>query len=133
MLTTDGDAAHRLTHPSRQIPRTYVATVQGDVSQAVHAIRRGVALDDGIVHAHVDSTTPLGGARTAIQLTIAEGRTREIRRLCDAVETVFLMTGAEFSYLSSSIVKEIARLGGSVEGLVPNSVGQSLQQKLHKP
>jgi pantetheine-phosphate adenylyltransferase len=52
------------------------------------------------------------------------------RRLCAAVETVFLMTGAEYSYLSSSIVKEIARLGGSVEGLVPNSVGQRLQQKL---
>jgi 23S rRNA pseudouridine2605 synthase len=85
VLTTDGDAAHRLTHPSRQIPRTYVATVQGDVAQAVHAIRRGVMLDDGIVRARVDSTTPLGGARTAIQLTIAEGRTREVRRLCDAV------------------------------------------------
>jgi pantetheine-phosphate adenylyltransferase len=52
------------------------------------------------------------------------------RRLCAGVETVFLMTGADYSYLSSSIVKEIARLGGSVEGLVPNSVGQRLQQKL---
>lgn len=55
------------------------------------------------------------------------------RRLSSAVETMFLMTGAEYSYLSSSIVKEIARLGGSVEGLVPNRVGQRLQQKLGKP
>ncbi|MCS6776890.1 MAG: pantetheine-phosphate adenylyltransferase [Chloroherpetonaceae bacterium] len=52
------------------------------------------------------------------------------RRLSDKVETVFLMTGAEHSYLSSSIVKEIARLGGSVEGLVPNCVEQRLQQKV---
>lgn len=51
------------------------------------------------------------------------------RRLTGAVETVFLMTGAEYSYLSSSIVKEIARLGGAVEGLVPDSVQQRLQQK----
>lgn len=55
------------------------------------------------------------------------------RRLNSAVETVFMMTGADYSYLSSNIVKEIARLGGSIEGLVPNSVGQRLQQKLGKP
>ncbi len=52
------------------------------------------------------------------------------RRLSSAVETVFMMTGAEYSYLSSSIVKEIARLGGSVKGLVPDSVGQRLRQRL---
>ena len=53
------------------------------------------------------------------------------RRLKQDVETVFLMTGAEHSYLSSSIVKEIARLGGSVEGLVPQSVERRLQSKLN--
>ena len=51
------------------------------------------------------------------------------RRQCPGVETVFMMTGAEYSYLSSSIVKEISRLGGTVEGLVPDSVRQRLQQK----
>ena len=55
------------------------------------------------------------------------------RRLSRAVETVFMMTGSEYSYLSSSIVKEIARLGGSVEGLVPNHVGTRLQQKYAVP
>ena len=52
------------------------------------------------------------------------------RRLANAIETMFLMTGAEYSYLSSNIVKEIARLGGSVEGLVPNSVEKRLRQKV---
>jgi pantetheine-phosphate adenylyltransferase len=52
------------------------------------------------------------------------------RRLYPGVETVFMMTGAEYSYLSSSIVKEIARLGGSVEGLVPDSVRQRLRDKV---
>jgi pantetheine-phosphate adenylyltransferase len=51
------------------------------------------------------------------------------RRLCPGVETVFMMTGADYSYLSSSIVKEIARLGGSVEGLVTDRVRQRLQEK----
>lgn len=55
------------------------------------------------------------------------------RRLNSAVETVFLMTEAEHSYLSSSIVKEIARLGGSVEGLVPSHVEERLRQKVGNP
>lgn len=52
------------------------------------------------------------------------------RRLSSRVETVFLMTGAEHSYLSSSIVKEIAGLGGSVKGLVPESVEERLREKV---
>jgi len=55
------------------------------------------------------------------------------RRLNSAVETVFLMTEAEHSYLSSSIVKEIARLGGAVEGLVPSHVETRLRQKVGNP
>ena len=52
------------------------------------------------------------------------------RRLSNAVETVFMMPEAEYSYLSSSIVKEIARLGGSVKGLVPESVEERLRSKI---
>ncbi len=52
------------------------------------------------------------------------------RNQAPEVETVFMMTGAEYSYLSSSIVREIAALGGSVEGLVPEAVGRRLIDKL---
>jgi pantetheine-phosphate adenylyltransferase len=52
------------------------------------------------------------------------------RRLAPDIETVFMMPGGEYSYLSSSIVKEIALLGGSVEGLVPDSVRQRLREKV---
>jgi len=51
------------------------------------------------------------------------------RHLQPKVETVFLMTAAEHSYLSSSIVKEIARLGGNISGLVPEAVRPALQRK----
>ncbi|MDQ2686291.1 MAG: pantetheine-phosphate adenylyltransferase [Armatimonadota bacterium] len=54
------------------------------------------------------------------------------RRLQPDVETVFLMTSAEHSYLSSSIVKEIARLGGDIRALVPSSALPMLQQKFGK-
>ena len=51
------------------------------------------------------------------------------RHLEPNVETIFLMTAAEHAYLSSSIVKEIARLGGDITGLVPKPVQDALMQK----
>lgn len=54
------------------------------------------------------------------------------RRLDSAIETVFMMTNAEYSYLSSSIIKEIAGFGGSVEGLVPEVVDEYLKRKFTK-
>ncbi len=52
------------------------------------------------------------------------------RNLAPEVETVFMATGAEYSYLSSSLVKQIARLGGAVTGLVPENVARKLGEKL---
>ncbi len=54
------------------------------------------------------------------------------RRLTNEIDTVFMMTGTEYAYLSSSIVKEIARLGGSVKGLVPEDVETHLRQKVQR-
>ena len=85
LLTTDGAAAHALTHPSSEVERTYVATVRGDAAAAVKAARRGVDLEDGVVMPRDVSATPLGNRRWAFEVTIAEGRTHEIRRLCDAL------------------------------------------------
>lgn len=51
------------------------------------------------------------------------------RRLAPDIETVFLMTDYRYSYLSSSIVKQIARLGGEVVGLVPPAVALRLKKK----
>jgi pantetheine-phosphate adenylyltransferase len=52
------------------------------------------------------------------------------RRLSRDVETVFLMTNQEYAYLSSSIVKEIAAMGGDVSGLVPPNVEAMLMQRV---
>lgn len=48
------------------------------------------------------------------------------RRLAPEVETVFLMTGARDFFVSSSLVKEVARYGGDVSGLVPEPVMNAL-------
>lgn len=46
------------------------------------------------------------------------------------VETVFLPTSPEFSYLSSSLMKEVVTLGGDINGLVPPTVEVRLKEKL---
>ena len=85
LLTTDGTAAHRLTHPSREVPRTYLATVRGDGPAAADAALEGVELDDGVVVARSASARRVSRGTYELELTIAEGRTREIRRLCEAL------------------------------------------------
>ncbi len=54
------------------------------------------------------------------------------RRLEPAIETVFMMPAENYSYLSSRLVKEIAELGGSVAGLVPDVVEQRLKQRFQR-
>jgi 23S rRNA pseudouridine2605 synthase len=85
LLTTDGDAAHKLTHPSSRIDRTYVATVRGDGGEAARLAKGGVELEDGVVTPRDVSAVRLGRGLWRLELTIAEGRTREVRRLCEAL------------------------------------------------
>jgi pantetheine-phosphate adenylyltransferase len=54
------------------------------------------------------------------------------RRLAPGIDSVFLMTDERNHYVSSSLVKEVASLGGDVTGLVPPQVQQALQQKFRK-
>ena len=50
--------------------------------------------------------------------------------LNDEVETLFISTSAQYAYLSSSIVKEVAALGGNVDSMVPDIIGERLLQKI---
>ena len=54
------------------------------------------------------------------------------RKLDREIETVFLMTGFRWIYISSTIVKEAARFGGSLQGLVPEIVEQRLKEKFRQ-
>lgn len=53
------------------------------------------------------------------------------RKLNQDVETVFMMTNNKYSYLSSSIVKEVAKNGGCIKGLVPDIVGEELIKRFN--
>jgi pantetheine-phosphate adenylyltransferase len=54
------------------------------------------------------------------------------RKLQPQLETVFMMPAEAYSYLSSRLVKEVFRLGGSVRGLVPELVEERLREKFHR-
>ena len=53
-------------------------------------------------------------------------------KIAPDIETLFMMTNQEYSYLSSSIVKELASLGGSLEGLVPDEIMQDIIDKVRE-
>lgn len=83
LITNDGDLAHKLTHPSFEVPKTYeVRIAHPPISRRdVEDLRRGVMLDDGLtLPAEVDHTGP-----ASIVLTLREGRNRQVRRMCEAV------------------------------------------------
>ena len=85
LLTTDGDAAHALTHPRTGVERTYVATVRGNAPGAVTAARRGVELEDGVVQPDHIEARSIGDRLWELTISISEGRNREVRRLCEAL------------------------------------------------
>jgi pantetheine-phosphate adenylyltransferase len=54
----------------------------------------------------------------------------QMNRHLTGMETVFMATRSEWSFISSSLVKEVAKLGGSIGGLVPSAVEKALQERL---
>ena len=83
LLTDDGDLANRLTHPRYEVPKTYLAEVEGGPvrERALRALRDGVDLDDG-------RTAPAGVRQLrsgVLELTLREGRKRQVKRMCEHV------------------------------------------------
>lgn len=83
LLTNDGDLAYRLTHPSFEVDKTYRVVVAGAPVReaALRALRSGVELEDGL-------TAPARVSRLApdtLEITIHEGRKRQVKRMCAAV------------------------------------------------
>jgi 23S rRNA pseudouridine2605 synthase len=105
LLTDDGDLAHQLTHPSFEVPRTYVATVRHPPVRegALRQLREGVELDDG-------RTLPARAKRLAanqVELTIREGRKRQVRRMLDAVgHPVITLRRVSFGALQLGALQE---------------------------
>ncbi len=83
LLTNDGELANRLTHPRFEVPKTYQAVLGGPplADRTLRRLREGVELEDG-------PTAPARVRRLGpreLELTIHEGRNRQVRRMCEAV------------------------------------------------
>src|ERR1700760_1728086 len=85
LLTNDGELAHRLMHPSFEVPKTYLATVTGSVPRGLgKRLREGIELDDGPARVDAFAVVDAIPGKTLVRLTLHEGRNRIVRRLLAA-------------------------------------------------
>lgn len=110
LLTNDGALAQYITHPGNEIPKSYLVKVEGDIPEADLArLRKGVKLDDGSLTARAKvRLKEIAGNVYSYDVTIFEGKNREIRRMFEAI-------GKEVIFLKRVAVGDL-RLGGLSRG-----------------
>jgi pseudouridine synthase len=86
IVTNDGDLTQRLTHPSYEVPKTYLAEVRGRViPRDVRRLTKGVELEDGMATAHRAQILEARADATLVEVEMREGRNREVRRMFEAL------------------------------------------------
>ena len=87
LLTNDGDLAHRLTHPSYGVPKTYMAEIPGPVPRDLgRRLRAGVELEDGPAKVDSFEVVDVHNGRAVVEVVLHEGRKHIVRRLLGAVD-----------------------------------------------
>jgi len=86
LFTTDGELSHRLLHPRWKVPKRYVAVVEGSLDgREVRRLEEGVVLDDGVTAPASVNVLECRDGSTVAEITIREGRKRQVRRMFAAV------------------------------------------------
>jgi pseudouridine synthase len=125
LLTNDGNLAYFLTHPRFKVEKTYIARVKGAISEkAVKELINGVLLEDGPTQPAVVKVLKREDTATLLEITIREGRNRQVRRMCEKVghDVVYLkrirfgtltlgdMKSGQYRYLNEKEVQDIKKL-----------------------
>ncbi len=86
LITNDGELAHAVTHPSKKIPKTYRVKVKGVLAdKELSRLRKGIRLDDGLTAPAEVKPVKILKQNSWVDITIHEGRKRQIRRMLQAV------------------------------------------------
>ena len=86
LLTNDGDLAYKLTHPSREADKIYQVKVKGALNDnALHAFKSGIRIDDYTTSPAKIKILERTSTDTLIEVTIHEGKNRQVRRMFEAV------------------------------------------------
>lgn len=89
ILTNDGDFVYKVTHPKNEVTKTYTVTLKGQVSnEEVEKLRSGVTLDDGFTTSPAKVKKIMEDKennKTRLEIVIHEGKNREVRRMCEAI------------------------------------------------
>ena len=120
LLTTDGELAHRLAHPSYEVRKTYLAQVSGSVPRDLgKRLRKGVELDDGPVAVDSFTLKDTHAGQSVVEVVLHEGRKHIVRRLLAEV-------GLPVSRLTRTAIGpiELARMrSGAIRRLTRTEVG----------
>lgn len=88
LLTNDGDFLNKLTHPRHEIWKTYRVRVKGEPTEnSIERLKRGIELKDGKTLPAKVKRVDHGDENAVLEISIREGRNREVRRMCDAIHT----------------------------------------------
>ncbi|GAA4888822.1 pseudouridine synthase [Tessaracoccus lubricantis] len=86
LLTNDGEFAHRMAHPSYEVPKTYSVQAAGVMdNRTLKRLEKGVTLDDGPVKPDKVKLVSRGANKTLVEVSLHEGRNRIVRRMFDTV------------------------------------------------
>jgi 23S rRNA pseudouridine2605 synthase len=130
LLTTDGDLANSLMHPSSEIEREYICRVHGEVpDEVLEKLKRGVELEDGPAHFDDIAVISRGGSHSWFRVVIREGRNREVRRMWES-QGLMVSRLKRIRYGNIELPRALRR--GHCEEVSPELVAQ-LREKAGMP